>query len=110
MYGARVIAVRGNFDHALELARTAADRSGCAMVNSVNPYRLIGQRTGAWEICEALGRAPDWHAIPVGNAGNISAYWAGYGEYVRLGRISRAPRMMGFQAAGAAPLVTGLPI
>ena len=109
MYGARVIAVRGNFDRALELARTAADRSGCAMVNSVNPYRLIGQRTGAWEICEALGRAPDWHAIPVGNAGNISAYWAGYGEYVRLGRISRAPRMMGFQAAGAAPLVTGLP-
>ena len=109
MYGARVIAVRGNFDRALELARTAADKSGCAMVNSVNPYRLIGQRTGAWEICEALGKAPDWHAIPVGNAGNISAYWAGYGEYVRLGRISRAPRMMGFQAAGAAPLVTGLP-
>ena len=70
---------------------------------------LLLAPTGAWEICEALGRAPDWHAIPVGNAGNISAYWAGYGEYVRLGRISRAPRMMGFQAAGAAPLVTGLP-
>ena len=109
MYGARVVAVRGNFDRALELARTAAERSGCAMVNSVNPYRLIGQRTGAWEICEALGRAPDWHAIPVGNAGNISAYWAGYGEYARLGRTSGLPRMMGFQAAGAAPLVTGLP-
>ena len=109
MYGARVIAVRGNFDRALELARTAADKSGCAMVNSVNPYRLIGQRTGAWEICEALGKAPDWHAIPVGNAGNISAYWAGYKEYAKLGRISDLPRMMGFQAAGAAPLVTGLP-
>ena len=109
MYGAKVIAVRGNFDRALELARTAADRTGCAMVNSVNPYRLIGQRTGAWEICEALGRAPDWHAIPVGNAGNISAYWAGYGEYLELGRISAAPRMLGFQAVGAAPLATGLP-
>ncbi|MDO4786992.1 MAG: threonine synthase [Fretibacterium sp.] len=110
MYGAKVIAVRGNFDRALELARTAAERTGCAMVNSVNPYRLIGQRTGAWEICEALGgRAPDWHAIPVGNAGNISAYWAGYSEYLGLGRIPRAPRMMGFQAAGAAPLVTGRP-
>ena len=109
MYGAKVIAVRGNFDRALELARTAADKSGCAMVNSVNPYRLIGQRTGAWEICEALGRAPDWHAIPVGNAGNISAYWAGYQEYAKRGHISKLPRMMGFQAAGAAPLVTGLP-
>ena len=79
------------------------------MVNSVNPYRLIGQRTGAWEICESLGRAPDWHAIPVGHAGNISAYWAGYQEYLKLGKIEKAPRMMGFQAAGAAPLVTGQP-
>ncbi len=109
MYGASVVAVRGNFDRALELARVAADRTGCAMVNSVNPYRLMGQRTGAWEICESLGDAPDWHAIPVGNAGNISAYWAGYCEYLKLGRITRTPRMIGFQAAGAAPLVTGLP-
>ncbi|MBR1672722.1 MAG: threonine synthase [Fretibacterium sp.] len=118
MYGATVIAVRGNFDRALELARAAAERAGLAMVNSVNPYRLIGQRTGAGEVCEALGerapagkglRAPDWHAIPVGNAGNISAYWAGYQEYLKLGKIDKAPRMMGFQAAGAAPLVTGQP-
>nr|MCR4818021.1 threonine synthase [Fretibacterium sp.] len=118
MYGATVIAVRGNFDRALELARAAAESGtmGLAMVNSVNPYRLIGQRTGAWEVCEALGnqagkglRAPDWHAIPVGNAGNISAYWAGYQEYLKLGKIGKAPRMMGFQAAGAAPLVTGQP-
>ena len=109
MYGATVIAVRGNFDRSLELARAAAEETGCAMVNSVNPYRLVGQRTGAWEICESLGRAPDWHAIPVGNAGNISAYWAGYQEYLKLGKIHEAPRMMGFQAAGAAPLVTGKP-
>ena len=110
MYGATVIAVRGNFDRALELARRGAEESGCAMVNSVNPYRLIGQRSGAWEVCEALGgRAPDWHAIPVGNAGNISAYWAGYSEYHKLGKIPALPRMMGFQAEGAAPLVTGRP-
>ena len=109
MYGATVVAVRGNFDRALELARTGAEESGCAIVNSVNPYRLMGQRSGAWEICESLGRAPDWHAIPVGNAGNISAYWAGYQEYLKLGKIAKAPRMMGFQAAGAAPLVTNQP-
>ncbi|MDR2528409.1 MAG: threonine synthase [Synergistaceae bacterium] len=109
MYGAAVVAVKGNFDKALELARQAAETLGCAMVNSVNPYRLWGQRTGAWEICESLGEAPDWHAIPVGNAGNISAYWAGYREYLQLGRASKTPRMMGFQAAGAAPLVTNEP-
>ena len=109
MYGAKVIAVRGNFDRALEMAREAAEREGFAIVNSVNPYRLWGQRSGAWEICEALGRAPDWHAIPVGNAGNISAYWAGYKQYKELGKIDKLPRMMGFQAAGAAPLVTGQP-
>ncbi len=109
MYGAKVIAVRGNFDRALEMARRAAEEEGFAIVNSVNPYRLWGQRSGAWEICEVLGRAPDWHAIPVGNAGNISAYWAGYKQFRELGRIGSLPRMMGFQAAGAAPLVTGLP-
>ena len=109
MYGATVVAVKGNFDKALELARQAADACGYAMVNSVNPYRLWGQKSGAWEICEALKDAPDWHAIPVGNAGNISAYWAGYKEYRDLGRISRLPRMMGFQAEGAAPLVTNRP-
>ena len=109
MYGAKVIAVNGNFDRALELAREGANKTGCAMVNSVNPYRLIGQRSGAWEICDTLGKAPDWHAIPVGNAGNISAYWAGYNEYYKLGKISSLPKMMGFQADGAAPLVYNKP-
>ncbi|MDR1379067.1 MAG: threonine synthase [Synergistaceae bacterium] len=109
MYGATVIAVNGNFDKALELARQAAESRGYAMVNSVNPYRLRGQRSGAWEICEALKDAPDWHSIPVGNAGNISAYWAGYLEYRQLGYITKTPRMMGFQAEGASPLVTNKP-
>jgi len=109
MYGATVIAVKGNFDRALEIAREAAEIKGYAIVNSVNPYRLWGQRSGAWEICETLGRAPDWHAIPVGNAGNISAYWAGYKQYREMRKIENLPRMMGFQASGAAPLVTGKP-
>jgi len=109
MYGAEVIAVKGNFDRALEMAREAADEKGYAIVNSVNPYRLWGQRSGAWEVCEDLGAAPDWHAIPVGNAGNISAYWAGYRQYEEIGKIKALPKMMGFQAAGAAPLVTGEP-
>lgn len=109
MYGAKVIAVNGNFDKALEMARAAAEKDGYAIVNSVNPYRLWGQRSGAWEICEALGHAPDWHAIPVGNAGNISAYWAGYKQYRELGKIEALPRMMGFQAEGASPMVTGKP-
>ena len=109
MYGAKVIAVNGNFDKALEMARAAADEKGYAIVNSVNPYRLWGQRSGAWEICDVLGKAPDWHAIPVGNAGNISAYWAGYKQYKEIGRIDKLPQMMGFQAEGAAPMVTGKP-
>lgn len=109
IYGAQVIAVDGNFDRALEMAREAADKKGYAMVNSVNPYRLISQKTGAWEICETLGRAPDLHVIPVGNACNISAYWAGYKEFHELGRISSRPKMIGVQAEGAAPLATGRP-
>ena len=109
MYGATVLGIRGNFDEALDLARKASEDLGIAMVNSVNPYRLWGQRTGAWEICEDLGSPPDWHAIPVGNAGNITAYWHGYSQYRELGRTSSIPRMMGFQAKGASPLVTGLP-
>lgn len=108
MYGARVLAVRGNFDQALELARQASRDLGIALMNSVNPYRLWGQRSGAWEIVDTLGSAPDWLAIPVGNAGNISAYWAGFVHYRRL-KGTGIPRMMGFQAAGAAPLATGLP-
>lgn len=109
MYGAKVIAVKGNFDRALEMAREAAEKKGFAIVNSVNPFRLWGQRSGAWEVCDVLGSAPDWHAVPVGNAGNISAYWAGYNQYEEMGKIRVLPRMMGFQAEGAAPLVTGEP-
>ncbi|MDR0648398.1 MAG: threonine synthase [Synergistaceae bacterium] len=109
IYGAKVIAIDGNFDRALEMAREAAAARSFAMVNSVNPYRLIAQKTGAWEICESLGRVPDIHAIPVGNACNISAYWAGYRDFREQGRISSLPRMFGFQAEGAAPLVTNEP-
>jgi threonine synthase len=109
IYGAKVIAIDGNFDRALDMARAAAKERGFAMVNSVNPYRLIAQKTGAWEICESLGAAPDIHSIPVGNACNISAYWAGYKDFKEWGRISSLPRMMGFQAEGAAPLVTNRP-
>lgn len=109
IYGAHVIAVDGNFDRALELARQASETKGLAMVNSVNPYRIISQKTGAWEICESLGRAPDLHVIPVGNAGNISAYWAGYKDYESRGKIKSLPKMLGIQAEGAAPLATGKP-
>jgi threonine synthase len=109
IYGAKVIAIDGNFDQALDMARVAAEKRSFAMVNSVNPYRLIAQKTGAWEICESLGRAPDIHAIPVGNACNISAYWAGYRDYRECGKISSLPKMMGFQAEGASPLVTNKP-
>jgi threonine synthase len=109
IYGAKVISVDGNFDRALEMAREASDKHKLAMVNSVNPYRIISQRTGAWEICEALGRAPDTHVIPVGNAGNISAYWAGYKEFRSRGKIGSLPKMIGVQAEGAAPLATGRP-
>ena len=110
MYGAQVLAVRGNFDRALDLARSVAGERGLALVNSVNRYRLWGQRSGAWEICDVLGDAPDWLSIPVGNAGNITAYWSGFVQYRRLGRSTRVPRMTGFQAAGSAPLVSGEPV
>jgi len=110
--GARVVAVDGNFDAALRIVRTlAADGPRqVTLVNSVNPFRLEGQKTAAFEVCDDLGRAPDVLAIPVGNAGNISAYWAGFGDYRRAGRIEAAPAMWGFQAAGAAPIVEGRPI
>jgi threonine synthase len=109
--GARVVAIEGNFDDALRIVRemTAEPDPGhpVALVNSVNPYRLEGQKTAAFEVCEDLGGAPDYLAIPVGNAGNITAYWRGFKEYRDLGLVETTPRMIGFQAAGAAPLVQG---
>ncbi|HXJ66919.1 MAG TPA: threonine synthase [Actinomycetota bacterium] len=110
VHGARVLEVEGNFDEALTLTRGLAERYPVTLVNSVNPFRLQGQKTGAFEVCDALGRAPDVHCIPVGNAGNISAYWMGYGEYAADGLIERTPRMFGFQAKGAAPIVLGHPV
>lgn len=110
--GARVVAVDGNFDAALRVVRELAtdERRPVTLVNSVNPYRLEGQKTAAFEICDDLGRAPDILAIPVGNAGNISAYWAGFCEYQAAGLTTSRPAMWGFQAAGAAPIVLGHPI
>jgi len=108
-YGARVIAVEGNFDRALELVIEACQRYRLTLVNSINPYRIEGQKTGAFEIVDFLGRAPDYHFIPVGNAGNITAYWKGYKEYHAI-KNSGLPKMMGFQAEGAAPIVRGHPI
>jgi len=110
--GARVVAVNGNFDSALRVVRALAEQDDhpVTLVNSVNPDRLEGQKTAAFEVCDDLGRAPDILAIPVGNAGNISAYWAGFSEYAAAGLVEARPRMFGFQAAGAAPLVLGHPI
>jgi threonine synthase len=110
LYGADVIAVKGNFDQALAIVRDMADQYPITLVNSVNPYRLEGQKTAAFEVVDVLGNAPDWLCIPVGNAGNISAYWMGFCEYHQEGRCDRLPRMMGFQAAGASPLVLGEPV
>jgi len=109
-YGATLLQVDGNFDDCLRLVRELAARHQVALVNSVNPDRLAGQKTAAFEVINALGDAPDVHCLPVGNAGNIAAYWMGYSEYLAAGRSSRAPRMLGFQAAGAAPLVAGVPV
>jgi threonine synthase len=109
LHGARVIMVRGNFDNCLQLARGLAWEYPVALVNSVNPVRLQGQKTAAFEIVDFLGDAPDFHLLPVGNAGNISAYWLGYTQYFDLSMATRKPRMHGFQAEGAAPLVTGEP-
>ena len=108
MYGADIIAIDGNFDDALRLVRDIAEREPIALVNSVNPYRLEGQKTAAFEIVDVLGRAPDILAIPVGNAGNISAYHKGFREYHAAGRIPGLPRMWGIQAEGAAPLARGV--
>ncbi len=109
VHGALIVMVRGNFDHCLDLARKLSWSYPVALVNSVNPVRLQGQKTAAFEIVDFLGDAPDVHLLPVGNAGNITAYWLGYEQYSALGRTTRKPRMRGFQAEGAAPLVTGEP-
>jgi threonine synthase len=110
VHGARVLEVDGNFDASLELAKDLSERYPITLVNSVNPYRLQGQKTAAFEICDALGRAPDLHCVPVGNAGNISSHWLGYSEYLADGVIHEPPQLFGFQAAGAAPLVLGAPV
>src|SRR5256886_9882228 len=103
-YGARVVAIDGNFDDALRLVRELGEASDLAIVNSINPDRIAGQKTAAFEIVDVLGDAPDFHLLPVGNAGNITAYWAGYREYHALGWSTKLPAMIGFQAAGAAPI------
>jgi threonine synthase len=110
MHGAEVLAVQGNFDQALDIVRSICERYPITLVNSVNPYRLEGQKTAAFEVCDQLGEAPEVLAIPVGNAGNISAYWKGFVEYHEAGVIRRLPKMWGFEAEGAAALVRGEPI
>ena len=109
VYGAKILAIDGNFDRALELTRELAEQFNFAIVNSINPHRLEGQKTAAFEIVDTLGRAPDILALPVGNAGNITAYWKGFVEYANLNKSAR-PKMWGFQAEGAAPLVSGKPV
>ncbi len=109
IYGAKLIQIRGNFDDAMDMVKTAANELPITLVNSVNPYRLQGQKTAAFEIVDELGDAPDYHCLPVGNAGNISAYWMGYNEYHSMGK-SKLPKMYGYQASGAAPFLQGEPI
>ena len=110
MYGATTIAIEGNFDQALQIVRELGETGKVEVVNSINPVRIEGQKTAAFEICDALGDAPDFHFLPVGNAGNITAYWRGYQEYQAAGKSDTLPRMFGWQAAGAAPIVDGHPI
>ena len=110
IYGARIVAIDGNFDRALDIVRDLTERNPVTLVNSINPNRIEGQKTAAFEIIDDLGDAPDFLFIPVGNAGNITAYWKGFKEYSRKGKAGTSPRMMGFQAEGAAPIVRGYPI
>jgi len=107
IHGAEVLAVRGNFDDTLEIVRYITDNYPVTLVNSLNPYRIEGQKSGAYEIVDVLGESPDFHAIPVGNAGNITAYWKGYNDYYKAGKMKSLPKMIGFQAAGSAPIVLG---
>jgi threonine synthase len=110
MYGATTIAIEGNFDEALRIVRELGETGKVEVVNSINPVRIEGQKTAAFEICDQLGRAPDFHFLPVGNAGNITAYWKGYKEFHAAKKADRLPKMFGFQAAGAAPIVDGAPV
>ena len=110
IHGARVVQIEGNFDEALRIVRELGETGRVTVVNSINPFRIEGQKTAAFEIVDALRDAPDVHCIPVGNAGNITAYWKGYVEYAGMGRATKRPRMLGWQAAGSAPLVLGHPI
>ncbi|HYR49485.1 MAG TPA: threonine synthase, partial [Candidatus Eisenbacteria bacterium] len=110
MYGAKVVALKGNFDSALETVRDLTSRYPVALMNSINPHRIEGQKTAAFEVVDALGDAPDYLILPVGNAGNITAYWRGFREYHAAGRTTRLPRMVGAQAEGAAPIVSGHPV
>ncbi|MBE0479025.1 threonine synthase [Candidatus Aerophobetes bacterium] len=110
VHGAKVVAIKGNFDDALALVRKITSRYPVELVNSLNPDRIEGQKTAAFEICDVLGKAPEFQVMPVGNAGNITAYWKGYKEYKEIGNVDSLPRILGFQAAGAAPLVEGYPV
>jgi threonine synthase len=108
LYGAKIVEINGNFDEALDVVRAIGTAPGVAIVNSINPYRIEGQKTGAFEVCDQLGgRAPDYHFIPVGNAGNITAYWRGYQEYLKAGKVTSAPKMFGYEAEGSAAIVRG---
>lgn len=110
IHGAKVVQIHGNFDEALDVVRALGAIEGVEVVNSINPFRIEGQKTASFEIVDVLGDAPDVHSLPVGNAGNITAYWKGYAEYETFGRATRRPRMLGWQAQGAAPLVLGEPV
>jgi len=110
VHGAHVIQVKGNFDEALDIVKALVQKYPMTLVNSINPFRLEGQKSAAFEVCDQLGFAPKYHALPVGNAGNITAYWRGYKEYKKAEKITSLPMMLGFQAAGAAPIVLGRPV
>ena len=110
IHNAYVLQIKGNFDKALNIVKELVGKYSLTLVNSINPFRLEGQKTAAFEVCDQLGFVPEYHALPVGNAGNITAYWRGYNEYRRAGRISNLPIMLGFQAEGAAPIVFGKPV
>lgn len=110
IHGSHVLQITGNFDKALSIVKDLTKNYPLTLVNSINPYRIDGQKSAAFEVCDQLGYTPDYHALPVGNAGNITAYWKGYKEYYNVKRINKLPKMLGFQAAGAAPIVLGHPV